>query len=400
VAVLFHLSLLASWRLGFWNRFTFDSTATRGSRGWDFYALYQAGHNVLAGVSAYESDGAKINIAVPYYTPYRYLPVPAYTLGVLLNGLPPLWAFRLWVAATEVVLLVCAFLSWRLAGDANQGSLLVAMWLCFTPYYLEIYLGQFSAVQGAFILVVMLASLRPPLRWPYDLAWVASLLWKQNTGLFIPLLLRLRRWRALALGAVAVLVTSGPYFVLYPSALRSFLANFVSGPPAPQLGNLGVRQFLYSLASALVPSLSPAAHALLQQAWVLAVLATGLWLTFRRDPPDGLLHLCFWTTTYLLVYHQVWEHHYVLLLPVFVLLYYRTHSRLLLALYALVAIWTPYVLLDPQGIAAYHMPMRWTPLEPRLLDIAYHASKALPALALWGHIIWLICRPRLAARTD
>ena len=52
LAVAFHLSMLLSWRLGLWNRFTFDSTATHGRRGWDFYALYQAGRNVLTGVTA------------------------------------------------------------------------------------------------------------------------------------------------------------------------------------------------------------------------------------------------------------------------------------------------------------------------------------------------------------
>ena len=393
-AMLFHLSLLVSWRVGFWNRFTFDSTATRGSRGWDFYALYQAGHNVLTGVSAYESDGDKIEVVTPFYTPYRYLPISAYTLGALLNLLSPLWAFRLWVATTELVLLGCALLSWRTARDANQGALLAAMWLCFTPYYLEIYLGQFSVLQGALILLMMLSASRPPLGWRYDLAWVASLLWKQNTGLFIPLFLRLKRWRGLALGALAVLLSSLPYFILYPSALPAFLGNFRSGPPTPQLGNLGVRQLLYSAASALIPQLPPAAHQALQQVWVLAVLGIGLYLTLRDDQADPLLHLCLRTTSYFLLYHQVWEHHYVLLLPVLVMLYHRTRSRGLLGLYALIAVWTPYVFIDPQGLAAYHAPLRWTPLEPRSLDVLYHASKALPALLLWGYIIWLICRPR------
>lgn len=390
LALLFHLSLLVSWRVGFWNRFTFDSTATRGTRGWDFYALYQAGHNVLTGISAYESDNDKIQVVVPYYTPFRYLPISAYTLGALLNLLSPLWAFRLWVATTELVWLGCAFLSWRAARNANEGALLAAMWLCFTPYYLEIYLGQFSVVQGAFILLMMLCATRPPLGWGYDLAWVASLLWKQNTGLFLPLFVRLRRWRGLGMGALAVLVSSAPYFAIYPSALPAFLANFQGGPPTAQLGNLGVRQFLYSLASALSPQLSPAIHQALQRAWVLAVLGLGLYLTLRDAQPDILLHLCFWTTSYFLIYHHVWEHHYVLLLPVLVMLYRRTGARVLLVLYTLIAVWTPYILLDPRGLAAYHAPMRWTPLEPRVLDVLYHASKALPALALWGYIIRLI----------
>ena len=392
LAFLFHLSLLVSWRAGFWNRFTFDSTATHGRRGWDFYALYQAGHNVLTNISVYESDNDRIDVVVPLHTPYRYLPFPAYTLGVLLNSLSPLWAFRLWVSTVEVVLLSCAYVSYRLATNRDQGIVLAAMWLCFTPYYLEIYLGQFSLVQGALILAMMLSTLHCPSGWRYDLAWVLSLLWKQNTGLFIPLFLRLKRWRTLILATSAILVTSLPYFALYPSALAAFGTNFSNGLPSHQLGNLGVRQFLFSLTSALPLSLSSSGHVLLQRIWVLAVLVCGLWLTFRRRQPDVLLHLCFWSSSYFLIYHHVWEHHYVLLLPVYMCLYRRTASPLVLCLYALTAIWTPYILIDPQGMAAYHMSLRWTPLEPRILDVCYHACKAVPTLLLWGYIARLLWR--------
>jgi len=439
LAVVFHLSLLAPWWAGFWNRFTFDSTATHGRRGWDFYALYQAGRNVLTGVSAYQTDAVKIDLAVPFHTPYRYLPLPAYTLGVVLNALSPQWAFRLWVAVIELTLLGCAYLSWRLGGGGHRGSVLAAMWLCFTPYYLEIYMGQFSLIQSALVLLMMVSAARPgavligdlcrnrrrpqatsprakspigPLPrlrgWRFDLPWVASLLWKQTTGLFVPLLLRLRSqpsglpegWRSLGWAALAVLATSVPYFVLYPSALPAFLANFQSGPPTAQLGNLGVRQFLFSALSALVPSLSPAAQATLQRVWVGIVLGIGLWLTLEHPRPDAVLHLCLWATTYFMIYHHVWEHHYVMLLPVYVVLYHRSGSRAVLVLYALVAIWTPYILVDPWGMAARHAPMRWTPLQPPLLDVWYHASKAVPVLALWGHIVRSIWRRRLTKEAE
>jgi len=161
LAVVFHLSLLVSWRVGFWNRFTFDSTATRGWRGWDFYALYQAGRNVLTGVSAYQTDAVKIDLVVPFHTPYRYLPLPACTLGVALNALSPLWAFRLWVAVIELALLGCAWVSWRLGGGGRRGCVLATMWLCFTPHYLEIYMGQFSLIQSALVLLMMVSAMRP-----------------------------------------------------------------------------------------------------------------------------------------------------------------------------------------------------------------------------------------------
>lgn len=392
LAIAFHLSLLISWRFGFWNRFTFDATATHGRRGWDFYAMYQAGHNVLTGVSAYQSDNDKIEVVVPVHTPYRYLPPPAYTLGVLLNAIPPLWAFRLWVMVTEIVLLGCACASWRLGSRPGERVVLASMWLVSTPYYLEIYLGQFSVVQGALVFGMMLLAQTRSGGWTPDLLWIASLLWKQSTGLFLPLYLRLRRWRALGAATLAVVATAVPYFLMFPSAWPAFSANFVGGAPSHQLGNHGFRQLLFSVASALLPKDRATVFVWVDAIWVIAAIGVGLWVTFADRDPDPVLHLCLWTVSFFLLYHHVWEHHYVLLLPVLVMLYRRTHSSMVLLLYGLVAIWTPYVLMDPRGMAAYHAPMRWTPLQPRILDVLYHSSKAVPACLLWLYIISLIRR--------
>jgi hypothetical protein len=132
--------------------------------------------------------------------------------------------------------------------------------------------------------------------------------------------------------------------------------------------------------------MSEGAHDVVQTIWVTAILAVALWLLIRDPAPDPLLHLCLWTTTYFLVYHDVWEHHYLFLLPVCIMLYQRQPSRWLLLLYGLIAVWTPYILLDPQGRSAIDASMRWTPLTPRWRDVFYHASKAVPAMGLWLHI--------------
>ena len=397
-AVLLHLSLLVSWRTGTWNRFTFDSVATGGWRGWDFYALYQAGRNVLDGVSAYESDNERIQVVVPRYTPFRYLPVSAYTVGVALNALSPLWALRLWVAFEEALLLGCAYVSWRRARDATEAVVTTAMWLAFTPYYLEIYLGQFSIVQAALVHLALIA-------WEGglggawgDAAWIGSVLWKQNTALLAPVLVRMGRWRGLAGAGLAVIATSAPYFALHPEALGAFAANLRSGPPGAMLGNLGVRQWLYSAVSALAPGLPPSTHEAVQAGWLALVVLAALWLTLRRRPADPLLLGCLWMTTYFLVYHHVWEHHYVMALPVLVALYRRTRSGLVVGVWGFLAIWTPYLFIDPAGLAFYHGPMRWTPLDPPLLDVAYHASKALPILVLWVYLARRVAAPPGAGR--
>ncbi len=389
-AILIHLLMLVSWRTGTLNPLFFDATVTRGRRGWDFYALYQAGHNVLTGHSAYESDGARIDVVIPggTYTPFRYLPVSAYTLGVALNLVSPLWAYRLWVACIELVLLACIFLTWRAVQDADRRARLTAMWLCYTPYYLELYMGQFSLVQGALVFLMLLWALGQQLRLGFDLTWVASVLWKQNTALFLPLMVRLKRWRAILILALLLIATAGPYFFLYPGSLGAFLRNFVGEQPWFQLGNLGFRQLVFdamwSLGDVLHVQISPALYVRVQQALVALIVAIPLALLLFDRQPNVLTHLSLWMTAYFLAYHHVWEHHYVMLLPVMVVLAMRHESPWLCALYLLLALPTPFYLIDPHGQVAIVDAMRWTPIRPLWQDLLYHASKAAPALLLYG----------------
>lgn len=389
VSIIWHGSLLVSWRIGLWNRFTFDSTATQGRKGWDFYALYQAGHNALQGISIYESDNDKIEVVVSVYTPYRYLPTPAYTLGILLNLTTPLIAFWIWTILLEVLLLYCCWRSWRLARTANEAVMLAVLWLLYTPYYLEIYLGQFSLVQASFIFLMLCWSELPALGWRFDLVWLASLLWKQMTVLLVPSWIIWHRWRGLVVAALGLAVFSIPYFLVFPSALTIFLRNLVS-VPGSQLGNLGARQLLYAITIALVPNLQPDVIILIQWVWIFAVILFSLGACLAAGGQSRWLQIALWTVAFLLVYHDVWEHHYVLLLPVFVLLYRQRRSLWVLVIYALIAFWTPYRLIDPQGLAAYLMALRWTPLQPAWVNVGYHACKALPAVVLWGYLLALL----------
>ncbi|MHB9034228.1 MAG: hypothetical protein ACYC6L_14410, partial [Anaerolineae bacterium] len=120
--------------------------------------------------------------------------------------------------------------------------------------------------------------------------------------------------------------------------------------------------------------------------WIVIIVGASLWLSIRTQRLSPNWHILLWTIVFLLVYQDIWEHHFVVLLPVFVVMYHLKRSFLVLVIYALVAVWTPYRLIDPNGLAAYDMSMRWLPLQPALVNIAYHASKIVPTLILWGYI--------------
>jgi hypothetical protein len=236
-------------------------------------------------------------------------------------------------------------------------------------------------------------------------------LWKQNTALLLPLMVRLRRWRALILLVLLLALTAGPYFALVPGSLEAFLGNLRGEPPWFQLGNLGFRQLVFdaqwSLADITGIAWSARAYEVAQWAAVAVVAGLGLALLLLDPRPDVVLHVSLWTTAYFLIYHHVWEHHYVMLLPVLVTLMMRGLSRgpqvygprkgpLLWVIYALLALPTPFYAIDPQGKVAVLDAMRWTPIRPLWQDLWYHGSKSLPSLVLYGWLAWGITRPILA----
>jgi hypothetical protein len=394
LATLVHLTLLVSWRQGFLVPLFFDATVLSGGRGLDFYAVYQAGSNILHGIDVYELDPAIIPASAPYFSPFRYLPIMGYLLGAALNLLDWLNAYRLWVVITEATLMGCIYLTWRWVPDRDLFARLAAMWLSFSPYYLELFMGQFSFVQGALVFFIMAQILRrgkPDRR--FDAAWFASLLWKINTVLFIPVLMRLRRFSTLVWAGVLVAVTTVPYFVLYPQHFGDFLrGNLGETVAGHQLGNLGFRQFVFEALTTVWPNLSAVAHQWTQASVVATVLGLALGLTLFDSGLDVIDHLSLWWTAFFLASPQVWEHHYVMLLPVLVVAYGRTRSPFVAILFVLLALPTPFYFTGLSQAVALDHRVRWLPLDPAWRGLLQHASKSIPTLLLFGYLATGIAR--------
>src|SRR5258707_11312737 len=106
-AGLVHLGLLIGWRFQTpLVPYYFDATVLSGGRGLDFYSIYQAGYNARHGQDIYEGDPAKVTVVVPYFTPYRYLPPDAYTVGAALRLLPALTAYNVSALLVRLTLVV------------------------------------------------------------------------------------------------------------------------------------------------------------------------------------------------------------------------------------------------------------------------------------------------------
>lgn len=181
----------------------FNDTVHRFGPGADFFALYQAGHSALHGESIYRfTPGTTV---IPYAYPFRYLPISAYTVGALLTLVPPAVAYALWLGVCEVVLLTNVRVTYTRTGKGLRGALLAALWLVFTPYFLELWVGQFTFLLGSMLFWSVLAYQKGRGKTAQGW-WIASVLWKPASLLWVPVWLRERRfWPGLLLCGLLLL---------------------------------------------------------------------------------------------------------------------------------------------------------------------------------------------------
>ena len=386
VAATLHVALLVSLDSGSLN-FLFNDAENRLGRGSDFFAVYGAGHNFLHGASVYATvDG---DSTVPYAYPFRYLPFMAFSIGAIVSVMPAWTAYWSWVAITEILLLINVALTWRFAPNTRWSVIGTCMWLLFTPYYLELYMGQFSFVMASLFFWLGL-TLRSLSKTPAMTSWTASLLVKTNSLLFLPFLWKLHLGRGVAIGLALVLVLNVPYFLAVDGSWDAWSGNFRSLEENtvfdPHAGNLGLVSLLHlPTVDAGEGPLERTAVAAARLPWSLAILAVAGAATLLACFTHRLRLLALWTCTYFLVFGEVWEHHYVMLLPVLVLLVLFDEKLRVpaLATYVFVALPTPYALLQtsvpPLDFGVSDPQSYWSTAGV----YAQHLSKVLPTALLW-----------------
>lgn len=412
IGIVFHLVLFSSLSLRFLNPLSDDTTHRRG-QGVDFYAVYQAGRNVLDGISVYADKPE--HVVVPYNYPYRYHPLVALTAGIAANAVTPAVAYTLWILLGEALLLLNIMLTRTLFSDPERANVASALWLLFFPLYVELYMGQFSFLMASMVFWMIILWDRGKTR-AGDVAWTASLLVKSNTALVLPVLVKLGRWKAIAAASGVVVVVSVPYFVLVPGSLQAFAGNIATPLTVPTIaGNQGFAA-LVGIAWLRLGGLWPdsifqvtqqldqlnAALPLPVTAWSLIVLATTLAVTVRSRREDWIELVILWMAAYFLFYKHVWEHHYVMAIPVFVVLFWRRGiSPLAHAIPAWVfwtsvvlsALPTAFVFIDKEQVLV-DPEYYWSDAE----SLLFHLPKPLGMLLLFMGLSLALLRAR--SRSD
>ena len=390
LGVTAHLLFLLSLRFG-WLNPLFNDTMHRFGPGGDFFSIYAAGVKARAGESIYTIGGHVET--VPYAYAFRYAPLVAYTVGAALSCLPAIAAYAAWLIGCELALLRNVRLTLALAPDRRTGYVAAALWLLFTPYYLELFVGQFTFITASLVFWAYLGWREPPGRAGRrgDWLWVGAVWLKMMPLLFLPVALLRGRWQA-ALAALLVLALSSAfYFTEYPQDWGVFMGTNATEAPAGHAGNLGLMAFLYHAAGERAGAYGVA------RAVVLVLAGAGLaWLFFRawkglrgRDgDSEGRMVALYagCSAAYLLCYKDVWEHHYVLLLPPLVLLALRRESPWL---------WLPPFLVSalPGLFALYDLPSLGYNEDPQVYwrpatSLLHHGSKPLAPLWLMAGLLF------------
>jgi hypothetical protein len=366
-----------------------NDTVHRAGPAADFLAVYEAGLHAGEGRSPYTREPRP---GLPFHYRFRYLPPVAWLLGAPLSTLPPRAAWWLWIAACELLLLACIVaLARRMPGPPGTAAALLL--LLASPYFLELYMGQFTFATCTLAVLALLrlergAGLGSGLAAAASLA--ASFLLKVFPVVVLPALWRRRDALAVGIAASAVLIALAlPGFAAHSRDWAVFYAdNFEPRLDGLDAGNYGLPYVLHLLAGGLGVAWSPATWLRFARLWQAGLLAATALLVLASRQPSLLLGAATLLLAHFLSYTHVWEHHMsgalLVVLAAASVFARRAERRALAWLFGaslLLALPTPFALLDRELDPRVWDPAAGWPLAQRLL---LPACKALPLLAAYA----------------
>jgi len=370
INILFVLSLI----FGFLNLLFHDSTYRLG-QGSDFYAFYQAGYNILHGLNPYENvSGYYI---VPYSYNYRYLPFFAYTFGILFNIFPPLISYWIWVVFLLFLIWYTCWITYKICKALNKPKwvsyVAIGMWLCFSPIYLELYMGQTTLFVGLLTFFSFYAELKKK-ETKGIILWALGSLIKYIPYLITPAILSSGRTRKviynLIISTVAILSFGFMLFLYFLDYNLETTGKFYA-----HNGSFDLKNLIYLIGNVFASNDSWFLKNNKYINIILIITFFGLSFFATIYTKDYLYSSCLLVCSYYLAFSGIWEHHFTFILPFLVLLWIRDEKiadkKKWFLIFVLLAIPTPFYVIDSYNLWSF----------PFLL--LYKSSKCIPVLILF-----------------
>jgi len=380
--------------------FLFNDASHRIGPGSDFWALYNSGKHWRLGNNIY-GQGPGFG--------FRYHPILAMTLLALLSHLKNTVAYAVWVFLNEFLFLMIWPFIRRLITDTRAFLVALAVGVFFTPYYLEVYMGNASFIAAALLIVAFFYLESHPNTRFYPLYLLSALI-KPLALLFLPVLLFRKQVR---LALVTVIIYAGlaiPYFAVRDTAWLAFTrVNFDGFAVNPGFMVHGGNQGFYTLILMISASLNnisnvalyslsqlPAWNMIIMRLLPYAFVVIAVWATIRlRKTPHLYLSLFIWSATYFLGYKDIWEHSYSFFLLGLLCLHLSgaVDRRLLLICSVGMALPTAFVLYDISFVPdnLIHDPdWHWSPW----ISLIHHMTKPAWLMALYLVVMIRLLRGR------
>lgn len=278
--------------------FFYDSL--RPGPGADFFALYHAGVNIRRGVNPYDKTPDGIT---PFFFGYRYLPALAY-LAQPLTWMSPAMAFLMWILCLEILLFYFIYLLYQKMKNTGWFLLAASSLLLSTPFFLEVYMGQFTFVATVLCLIALMKA-KPVSKGIY---LALSIFLKPHTIIAMPAFLGERKGLVTVIAASVAVLVSVPIFLLHPDQWESFFGPNMNPIMAAGVGNYGLIELLHMIFQNL--HIDFMLNAMIAFAnifrWVILV-PTVLLVLFSKAPhilKGGVLLLAHFVS-----YSHTWEHH-------------------------------------------------------------------------------------------
>lgn len=365
-----------------WTVRVYHDVAQTAGPGADLFALYHAGVNAMRGLSVYDTN--EDPAVTPYFYPYRYLPIAAQTLGRALATLTPRSAYVLWALLTELTLVLVIVAFRRSISNRWSSAWGTAILLLSTPYWLELYIGQFTMVAAGLTCLAVLGWATRVHRRPGapGVLLVAAALLKVFPLVTLPAFLRTRGGGSLAAATVAIVTSSNlPLFFTDPASIDAFWSkNFLGEPVGLDAGNHSFLYVVFLAGQLLGGEWNLPLWGALTIVWRAAVLGGTAFIILRARNLNVEIGASTLLLAHFVSYFQVWEHHISAAVVAGVLLCVGLEragsardAGIALAATAALALPTPFAWLPSD-------PSAWSSLERLLPPLA----KTIPLLVLFG----------------
>jgi hypothetical protein len=313
-------------------------------------------------------------------------------------SLPPETAWKAWLLAIELALFAVVVATRRALRGAGLRLVTTAILLLSAPFWLELYLGQFTFVATALTCIAVLQlGVRPRASVPALLLTAGSLL-KVFPLVVLPALVRSAPARVAAALMVAVVFgTNLPLFLTDSGSADGFWSkNLLGEPVGLDAGNHGLLYVAYLLGKMVWGGWHLPTWGAVTILWRAGVLGATTTIVLRARDARIETASALLLISHFISYFQVWEHHMSGAIVAGVLLCSGLERSGRTRLVPMVLIGTAALALPTPFAVLGSDPSSWTLLERLALPL----SKAIPLVLLYAvgaGAVWRAPRGDLAA---